>query len=338
MTKSKASKILSTGPYTYKGKCYKYEWFFFSRYRKSYSCDKPQKDLAKTRDAVRGELKVCSITKAIVMLKKKHSYGIVGDDRIKVHLKKGDFNAFAVGPYGSSSAQESVEGYSINGGWTSWTPYTSCSKTCGGGIKTISRYCRNPVPQDGGKSCSGRSTYSRSCNTFSCFSKTFLKKKIESIMISKKKLSNTDFAVYLRAQLKTTYPEYRFAVNAYKSIRGSSKHSMQGYSYVYIFRKHGRNVVVSYTKKSNKVPNSSTLRAIEKRIVAAIKNKGKDAKKSRQLAWAALKKEGYRVAMVLVVRFGNGLRTRSTGGGVTFENFNSSGSHKSSLVIMLGKA
>ena len=65
---------------------------------------------------------------------------------------------------------------------------------------------------------------------------------------------------------------------------------------------------------------------------------GKDAKKSRELAWDALKEEGYRVAMVLVVRHGNGLRSRSTGGGIFFENFNSSGSSKSSIVVMLGKA
>merc|ERR1719378_1179703 len=91
-------------------------------------------------------------------------------------------------------------------------------------------------------------------------------------------------------------------------------------------------------KKSNSVPNSATLKQIEERIVNAIKNKGKDAKKSRQLAWDALQNEGYRVAMVLVVRFGNGLRTRATGGGYFFENFNASGSSKSSLVVMLGRA
>lgn len=162
--------------------------------------------------------------------------------------------------------------------------------------------------------------------------------KIETIMSSKRSMNNEDFAEYLRDQLKTTYSEYRFVVNAYDDIKGSDKHSMQGYSYVNIFRKYGRNVVVSYTKKSNSVPNSSTIKAIEERIVAAIRKKGKSAKKSRELAWAALKKEGYRVAMVLVVRFGNGLRTRWTGGGIFFENFNSSGKHKSSLVVMLGRA
>ena len=92
-------------------------------------------------------------------------------------------------------------------------------------------------------------------------------------MASKKGMNNEDFAEHLRDQLKTSYPEYRFCVNAYSSISGSDKHSMQGYHYVKIFRKHGRNLVVSYTKKSKSVPNSSTLKAIETRIVNAIKNK-----------------------------------------------------------------
>ena len=96
---------------------------------------------------------------------------------------------------------------------------------------------------------------------------------MEKIMAAKKSMNNEDFAEHLREQLKKSYPEYRFSVNAYNSITGSDKHSMQGYHYVKIFRKHGRNLVVSYTKKSNSVPNSTTLKAIEERIVNAIKNK-----------------------------------------------------------------
>ncbi|XP_066912653.1 uncharacterized protein [Clytia hemisphaerica] len=332
MTKTQAKNILKTGPYTYKDTCY--------HGRVRYTCDRPQNDLSKTIDAVKDDLKVCSVTKGIVILKKDKGYGIAPKvaNRIRGHFLKGEFNAFVIGPWGSSSPQESVEGVTINGGWTSYTDWTSCSQTCGGGTQTRRRYCRNPVAQDGGRVCSGQDTQSKSCNTFSCFSKTFLTDKIEKIMSSKKSLDNEKFAEHLRDQLKTTYPEYRFSVNTYNSISGSDKHSMQGYHYVNIFRKHGRNVVVAFTKKTNSVPNSSTLKAIEERIVEAIKNKGKDAKKSRELAWTALKKEGYRVAMVLVVRFGNGLRSRSTGGGIFFENFNSSGSHKSSLVVMLGKA
>lgn len=334
MSKGMAKNRLARGKYTKTGYCYRGT----GRYRQRYECQVAITDLSKPIDEVKPDLKVCGVTKGIVILKKTKSYGIAGDDRIKAHSNQQFFNAFAVGPYGSSSPQESVEGYSINGRWTSFTPYSTCTKTCGGGTQTRTRYCRNPVAQDGGRTCSGSNTQTRSCNTFSCFSKTFLTNKIEDVLKNNKGLNNEDFAEKLRDILKNTYTEHRFCVSAYNAIKGSEKHSMRGYSYVAIFRQHGRNVVVAYTKKSSSVPNSSKLKEIEERAVNAIRDKKKNADESRDLAWDELKNEGYRIAMVMVVRFGNGLRTRWTGSGIFFENFNAKGSSKSSLVVMLGKA
>ncbi|KAK6195018.1 hypothetical protein SNE40_000537 [Patella caerulea] len=60
-----------------------------------------------------------------------------------------------------------------HGGYSNWyTTYGSCSKTCGGGIQSVTkkRYCTNPRPSGGGRSCSG-SSYSyttQRCNTQSC--------------------------------------------------------------------------------------------------------------------------------------------------------------------------
>ena len=88
-----------------------------------------------------------------------------------------------------------------------------------------------------------------------------------------KNLNNEDFAAKLRDSLKTIYSEYRFCVSAYNDISGYSKHAIRGYSYVSIFRKYGRNVVVGYTKRSNSVPSSSKLKEIEQRIVNVIKDK-----------------------------------------------------------------
>lgn len=60
----------------------------------------------------------------------------------------------------------------VDGGWTVWTSWDSCTVTCAGGTKTRSRSCSNPTPQYGGRSCSGSSTSSQACYTQSCPSKT----------------------------------------------------------------------------------------------------------------------------------------------------------------------
>uniref|UniRef100_K1PFK2 Hemicentin-1 n=1 Tax=Magallana gigas TaxID=29159 RepID=K1PFK2_MAGGI len=56
----------------------------------------------------------------------------------------------------------------IHGGWSSWSGYGSCSKSCGSGSQSRSRSCNNPSPAYGGNSCSGASISSRSCNTHNC--------------------------------------------------------------------------------------------------------------------------------------------------------------------------
>ncbi|ELR55619.1 A disintegrin and metalloproteinase with thrombospondin motifs 20 [Bos mutus] len=56
----------------------------------------------------------------------------------------------------------------VDGDWGPWGPYSSCSRTCGGGIKSTSRLCNRPEPRNGGKYCVGRRMKFRSCNTDSC--------------------------------------------------------------------------------------------------------------------------------------------------------------------------
>ena len=113
MTKTQAKNILKTGPFTYKSTCYKNVNGRNSG-STSYSCNKPQEDLAKTIDAVKSDLKMCSITKGVVILKKNKGYGISPKvaNRIRGHFVKSEFNAFVIGPFGSSSPQESVDGVS----------------------------------------------------------------------------------------------------------------------------------------------------------------------------------------------------------------------------------
>ncbi|XP_017053431.1 A disintegrin and metalloproteinase with thrombospondin motifs 9 isoform X2 [Drosophila ficusphila] len=59
-------------------------------------------------------------------------------------------------------------GRKVNGGWGPWTPFTPCSLTCGGGVQESRRECNLPVPEHGGKYCSGSRKKYRSCNTHAC--------------------------------------------------------------------------------------------------------------------------------------------------------------------------
>uniref|UniRef100_A0A7N6B8V9 Thrombospondin-1 n=1 Tax=Anabas testudineus TaxID=64144 RepID=A0A7N6B8V9_ANATE len=56
----------------------------------------------------------------------------------------------------------------INGGWGPWSPWDTCTVTCGGGIQTRKRLCTDPVPQHGGKDCVGDGTMSQICNKQDC--------------------------------------------------------------------------------------------------------------------------------------------------------------------------
>ena len=58
----------------------------------------------------------------------------------------------------------------INGGYTQWTEFSECTKSCENGTKTRTRNCSNPAPQHGGKNCSslGSNTELQQCNTHHC--------------------------------------------------------------------------------------------------------------------------------------------------------------------------
>lgn len=56
----------------------------------------------------------------------------------------------------------------INGGWSSWSLWSSCSVTCGGGRQSRVRTCTNPAPANGGKDCKGASSETQACGTKLC--------------------------------------------------------------------------------------------------------------------------------------------------------------------------
>ena len=56
----------------------------------------------------------------------------------------------------------------VHGGFTEWTEFSRCSKSCEVGLKNRTRYCTNPQPQHGGKYCSGEQIEFELCNLFRC--------------------------------------------------------------------------------------------------------------------------------------------------------------------------
>uniref|UniRef100_A0A673N7W2 Thrombospondin-1 n=1 Tax=Sinocyclocheilus rhinocerous TaxID=307959 RepID=A0A673N7W2_9TELE len=56
----------------------------------------------------------------------------------------------------------------INGGWGPWSPWDTCSVTCGGGVQNRKRLCNNPVPMYDGKDCVGDAKASQICNKRAC--------------------------------------------------------------------------------------------------------------------------------------------------------------------------
>uniref|UniRef100_A0A8B9QXZ0 ADAM metallopeptidase with thrombospondin type 1 motif 13 n=1 Tax=Anas platyrhynchos TaxID=8839 RepID=A0A8B9QXZ0_ANAPL len=56
----------------------------------------------------------------------------------------------------------------VHGQWSSWSPFSSCSRSCGGGVVMRQRICNNPRPAFGGRECQGSSIQMEMCNTQAC--------------------------------------------------------------------------------------------------------------------------------------------------------------------------
>jgi len=56
----------------------------------------------------------------------------------------------------------------IDGRWGSWSNWTACSRSCGGGVQKTTRECNKPRPAFNGKSCIGERARHRLCNVKPC--------------------------------------------------------------------------------------------------------------------------------------------------------------------------
>lgn len=56
----------------------------------------------------------------------------------------------------------------VDGNWGSWSPWGTCSRSCGGGVRFSYRECNDPQPQNGGKYCQGLRAKYESCSTQDC--------------------------------------------------------------------------------------------------------------------------------------------------------------------------
>ncbi|NWH40853.1 ATS14 metalloproteinase, partial [Chloropsis hardwickii] len=74
----------------------------------------------------------------------------------------------ALCPPGHCIWKTSEQPYSQDGSWSSWSKFGSCSRTCGGGVRSRSRSCDNPPPAYGGRQCPGATYEYQVCNAEEC--------------------------------------------------------------------------------------------------------------------------------------------------------------------------
>uniref|UniRef100_A0A670KJM5 ADAM metallopeptidase with thrombospondin type 1 motif 13 n=1 Tax=Podarcis muralis TaxID=64176 RepID=A0A670KJM5_PODMU len=66
------------------------------------------------------------------------------------------------------SLEELIPIAAVHGKWSTWTAFTACSRSCGGGVVARRRQCNNPRPAFGGRQCEGADLQTEMCNEQPC--------------------------------------------------------------------------------------------------------------------------------------------------------------------------
>ena len=61
-----------------------------------------------------------------------------------------------------------INATTVDGGWGTWTSFTTCSHSCSGGLQSRVRKCDSPSPANGGRLCFGDGVETQACNTAAC--------------------------------------------------------------------------------------------------------------------------------------------------------------------------
>lgn len=71
------------------------------------------------------------------------------------------------GPESETKSCKSID-CPVDGGWSEWSPWNDCSRSCGQGQMSRSRECNNPLPVHGGRYCYGDSMQTDGCQSRPC--------------------------------------------------------------------------------------------------------------------------------------------------------------------------
>ena len=94
----------------------------------------------------------------------------------KVQEEKGGNSQSSLSSVQPRQEQEIITLIAVDGGWSEWSRFAGCTKSCGGGSKSRTRECNEPSPSDGGADCPGKYFENLECNTEQCQSEKQINK------------------------------------------------------------------------------------------------------------------------------------------------------------------
>ncbi|XP_035222665.1 hemicentin-1-like isoform X3 [Stegodyphus dumicola] len=80
---------------------------------------------------------------------------------------EGVYTCFGNNSLGSAAAEAQLI-VQVHGKWSNWQEWGQCSASCGDGEQSRQRFCNDPAPKNGGKTCIGLSNEVKKCNERPC--------------------------------------------------------------------------------------------------------------------------------------------------------------------------